>query len=269
MTFTSARNEVLVGKAKNPSMRMISKLPRVAVILLAACLPTLRAQQKSPGEMEIRLLAFTPDLQRTEAFAHDPAAQDTTASVPTPIKSYLNHEFSKVTTQSRRLVFTTKSDRPSMTRPGELIGEVTLPEKTSSALLVFLPGKKDGKAICQILAINDSRQAFPAGSFHTMNLSGLPVKLTLENKPYDFPPGATVLIENPPVREGHVSGMRAFVKQGETWDQVATGLWPHPGQSRGIKLFYQNPASGKIQLRAFDDVAPRAPKEVAGAAPAP
>lgn len=245
---------------------MITKLPRVVAMLSAACLLNANAQQKSPGEIEIRPLAFTPELQKNECFAHDPAAPETAASVPSPVKSYLNHEFSRVLTASRRIVFTSKADRGSMARAGELIGEVTLPEKVSSAVLVFLPGKPDGKAMCQILAINDSRQVFPAGSFHTMNLSAVPVKLTLESKTYDFPPGATVLIENPPVREGQVSGMRAFTKQDEGWKQVATGLWPHPGRTRGIKIFYQNPSTGKIQLRAFDDVAPRAPKDQAVAA---
>lgn len=231
-----------------------------ATVLCAVVLP-LSAQDKPPVTVEIRMLAFTPELQQAEAYAHDPSAPvATAASVPAPIKTYLNHQFSTVVLTSRKIVFTTKRDRASLANEADVIGEVTLPEGVNSAILLFLPGKAGGKSRYQIMAINDSKRAFPAGSFHITNLSPLPVRLILEQKNFEFKPGQTTLIEDPPVRDGQMSGMRTFAFKDNAWMPVSTGLWPHPGPSRSVKVLFQNPTTGSIQLRAFDDVPPRAPQ---------
>lgn len=243
---------------------MIRNLLSVAVLMGTSVL-SLPAQEPAPSKVDIRMLSFTPALQHKEAYAQDPAAGDSGLPVEAPIKCYLNHEFSTVQLKSRKIAFTTKKDPASMTRPGELIGEVTLPEKVKSALLVFLPGKAGGKASSQIMVIDDSKRAFPAGSFSITNLSAFPVRLMLENKNYDFKPGKNILIENPPVREGSMSGMRAFVFKDNKWSPLSTGLWPHPGNSRSLKVLYQDPVTGNVQLRSFDDVAPRPPQETASA----
>jgi hypothetical protein len=232
------------------------------LLMLGATLASVSAQDNPPTTVEVRMLAFTPDLQQKDVFAQDPAAKDGTPSVAAPIKTYLNHQFSTIPLLSRKLAFTTKADHASLTRPGEKIGEVTLPEKVNSAILVFLPGKEPGTS--KIMVIDDSKRAFPAGSFHVTNISPLPVRLVLEQKTYEVPAGGISLIENPPVREGQMSGMRAFAQRGGTWETIATSLWPHPGRARGVKILYQNPTSGKIELRAFDDVPPREPAKPAG-----
>jgi hypothetical protein len=239
---------------------MIRTTISLAAVLSAALLP-LSAQNKPPVTVEIRMLAFSPELQLPEAFAQDPTAPEAAASVPAPIKSYLNHQFSTMTLTSRKIVFTTKPERASLKHDEELIGEVTLPDGVNSAILLFLPGKQGGKGRYQIMAINDSKRAFPAGSFYITNLSPLPVRLMLEQKNFDFKPGQTVLIEDPPVREGDMSGMRTFAFKDNAWAPVSTGLWPHPGTSRSLKVLFQNPTSGNIQMMAFDDVPPRAPRE--------
>lgn len=228
----------------------------LSALFLSASLAVASAQEKPvAAAVEIRMLAFGPEQQRTEAYAQDPLAKEGAASVAAPIKTYLNHQFATIQLSSRKLAFTTKPDRASLTRDGETIATVTLPEKVNSAILVFLPGKDKGTS--RIMAIDDSKGAFPAGSFHVSNLSAVPVRLMLEQKTYELPGGSVTVIQDPPVREGQMSGMRAFAQQGGNWNPVATGLWPHPGRSRGVKIIYQDPATGQIQLSAFDDVPPR------------
>lgn len=226
-----------------------------AVVAAIAALATGASAQ---GKFQARLLGFTPDLRFDLAFAHDPAGEDLAAPVEAPIKGYLNHEFEILELRSRKVVFTTGKDRESMNREGELIGEVTLPANMSSGLLVFLPSNPGAKAKSRVMVIDDSKSAFPVGSFHITNLSGFPVRLMLEKEPFDFTPGKAILIKEPPMRTGMVSGMRAFVNQdGQKWAALSTGLWPHPGTGRCLKFFFQDPATGKVQLRAFDDVPPR------------
>lgn len=245
--------------------RMFSKT-FLALVVLWPSVGQLAAQTPPGAKVEIRMLAFSPDLQKPEAYAHDPAADPTAVSVAAPIKTYLNHQFSNVQLKTRKITFTTKPDRASLTRDGELIGEVTLPDGANSAILLFLPGKPGDKARCQIMAINDSKKAFPAGSYHVTNLSPLPIRMMLEEKNFDFKPGAVMLIEDPPVREGRQTGMRTFAFKDNAWKAIATGLWPHPGNARGVLVLFQDPVTTDVQLRAFDDDPPREP-QAATAAP--
>src|SRR6188768_3415132 len=103
---------------------MISKHLLAVVLLWSSALPVF--SQAPPGtRAEIRLVAFSPDLELEEIFAQDPAAPPTTAAVKTEIKPGLNHEFNTLQLMGRKIVFTKKSDRDSMKRDGELVGEVT------------------------------------------------------------------------------------------------------------------------------------------------
>ncbi|MEO5917889.1 MAG: hypothetical protein ABIS50_26890 [Luteolibacter sp.] len=244
---------------------MISKHLLAAVLLWSSALPVF--SQAPPGtRTEIRLLAFSPDLEMDEIFAQDPAAPPATASVKSAIKGGLNHEFNVFQLMGRKIVFTKKADRESMTREGELVAEVTLPEGVKSAILLAIPPSKDSKALCRILVINDSKRAFPPGSYHVTNLSPLKVRMILEDKNYDFNPSQTVLIEKPPFRPDHSIGMRTFAFKDNTWLQMAASIWSEPGLRRGVLILYPDVASGNVQLRAFDDVLPRAEKEDAAAA---
>lgn len=230
--------------------------------LLFVGLPALQAAT----QCEIRLLAFDPALEMNDVYAQDPAADENAASVPTPIKGYLNHEFATMVLKGRKIVFTTKSDRASLKRPEDLIASVTLPGKVTSALLLFLPPNPGSKAKSQIMVIDDSRRAFPSGSFHVTNLSPAPIRLMLEKKTFEFAPGKSTLIQDIPTRENHMTGMRAWANMNKQWKPVATSLWPHPGRNRSVIVSFLDPNTGNIEFRAFDDVPPRNPQATASAA---
>ena len=224
-------------------------------------LPALQAA----SQFEIRLLAFDPELQTEEAFAHDPAGDENAAPVATPIKGFLNHEFFTVPLAGRKIVFTANKNRTSLKNPEDLIAEVTLPANVTSALLLFLPPNPGAKAKSQIMVIDDSRRAFPPGSFHMTNLSPVPIRLMLEQKTFEFAPGKTTLIQDIPTRENSMTGMRAWALKDKQWKPVATSLWPHPGDRRSVIVAFQDPESGYIHFRAFDDVRPRTPQSTAAA----
>ncbi len=242
--------------------------PRSVVVLLA-CLASsllpLAAQQKTAFRAEIRLLAFQPGQAIDEVYAHDPAAPDpaTAVSVKMPVKSYLNHEFSTVVLTGRRIVFTTQPERASLTQAADLLGEATLPEGVRSAILLCLPAAEGDKVRFRILVIDDSKRAFPAGTFRVSNLSPQLVRIVLEEKTYEFKPGEIQLITDPPVRDGNQSGMKAFAFHDNIWQRIGSGIWPHPGRNRVVQVLFTNPTTGQVQLRAYDDVPPREPAAVA------
>lgn len=223
---------------------------------LATLLLPLSAQQPA-ARVELRLLAFQSDQATDEAYLHDPAAPAATAAIKVAVRSYLNHEFASIALTGRRLVFTTKPDGVSAERAAELLGETVLPEGLRSAILLFLPAPANSKAHSRILVIDDSKRAFPAGSFHVGNLSPQPVRIVLEEKSYDFKPGQTQLISDPPMRAGKQSGMKAFAFQANGWQRIGSGIWPHPGKNRVVQILFENTITHQVQLRAYDDVPPR------------
>jgi len=214
-----------------------------------------QANAASGEVFTVRLLSFTPGSRVDEVFIQDPIAPDA-APVPSEIKSYLNDQSTSVTLKSRKVAFTLKRERSSLKTDGELLGEVTLPEKSRSVICLFLPGKVGDKSRFQIMPISDTKTDFPVGSFHVTNLSPLPVRIQLENKPYDFRPGQVVIIQNPPLRDGSQSAMRTFAFKNNQWQPVSAGIWPAAGRSRKLMILYANPANGNIQMNAFDDVPP-------------
>ena len=235
----------------------------LAMIAMALFQPLL-SQETPQVRVELRLLAFSQDIQPTEVYMQDPAAAVDAPSVKVKIQTYLNEDFFPATLRGRKVAFTTKPDHASLTRQGELVGEVTIPEAGDSAILIFLPNKT-GKAMYQIMPILDSKKVFPAGSFNVTNISPFPIRLMLEGKNFDFRPGQPILIENPPVRSSGQIGMRAFAFRDEKWNPISTGLWPHPGNARGVMVLFQDPKSKDVQLQAFDDVPPRVDKPVTAA----
>ena len=237
-------------------------MPPAILCGLTAMLLPLAAQQPTL-RVELRLLAFQSDQAADEVYLHDPAAPAATAAVKVAIKSYLNHEFASVALTGRRLVLTTKPDGGSAGRAAELLGETVLPEGMRSAILLFLPAPADSKAHSHILVIDDSKRAFPAGSFRVDNLSPQPVRIVLEEKTYNFKPGEIQLITDPPVRAGKQSGMKAFAFHDNAWQRIGSGIWPHPGKNRVVQVLFENTDTHQVQLRAYDDVPPREP------APAP
>jgi hypothetical protein len=242
----------------------------LATVLAAASISIAAAQAPAPViQAKVRLLAFTPELSKPEVYAHDPAAAADILGVKTEIKSYLNHQSCLVATRSKKVVFTTKPDHASIGRQGELIGEASLPATGNSALMVFLPGKPGDKATNLVMAVDDSKRAFPPGSFHITNISPQVVRLKLEKTQYDFTPGKTLLISDPPIGENHQAGMEASVQKGNAWSPVASGFWPIPKSGRNLALIFQNPATGRIALHSFDDVPPPSDSAAQGTASSP
>lgn len=231
-------------------------------MLWSSALPSF-AEPAPTIHAEIRLLAFSSDFVMDEVFAQDPAATPTAASVKTSVRSGLNHEFTTLQLTGPKIVFTKKADRESMTREGELVGEVSMPDGVKSAILLLIPPAKESKALCRIMAINDSKRAFPAGSYFATNMSPLKVRMILQEKNFDFNPSQTMLIEHPPMNADHQIGMETFAFKDNAWLQMAASIWSDPGKRRTVLIFYPDVATGYVQLRAFDDVMPRTEVEAA------
>jgi hypothetical protein len=232
--------------------------------LLLLLLLTGASSQISPGqsnpppnrEVHLRLLAFDTNTVPAESFANDPAAPTPTPGIPAPIKGYLNHEDLTLKLYGNEITFSKSGKIEELKRPEFQLGKVNLPQTSSQFMLIFLPAAKD---TFRVLALDDSIKEFPLGSYRIISLSSLPVKLTLEDKSYEFKPGQSSLITDPPVQANQHSAMYAYAQADGKWQRIGSGLWPHPGLKRSVQIFFDNPESQQTELRGFRDVSPPAP----------
>ena len=245
---------------------MRSAPPLVVLACLAPVFLPLAAHAATSVRAELRLLAFQPDQAIDEAFAHDPTAPPPAANaapaagVKVPVKSYLNHEFAAVVLTGRRIVLTTRPERESLTRADELLGEATLPDGVRSAILLCLPAAPGDKARFRILVIDDSKRAFPAGTFRVSNLSSQPVRIVLEDKTYQFKPGEIQLITDPPVRAGNQSGMKAFAFHDDVWQRIGSASGPIPAKTVSCQSSSPTPAPARSNCAPTTTCRPASPR---------
>lgn len=210
--------------------------------------------QPPPGRtVHLRLLAFDSESIPPESFAFEAVSPKPVAGIPAPIKSYLNHEFLSLQIAGNDIVFSKSSKPEDKGSPDSLIGKVSLPKTADHFLLIFLPGADH---TYRILPLDDSIKDFPLGSYRVISLSSFPVKMTLEDKAYDFKPGQSIVIADPPVQANNHSAMNAYRQIDGKWQQIRSGLWPAPGKKRSVQIFYDVPGGQETDLRAFRDVSP-------------
>jgi hypothetical protein len=222
--------------------------------LLAVALAT---QTISVGrEVTLRLLAFDTATIPAESFVFDPAAAQPEPGVEAPIKGYLNHEGVTLQLGGNDLVFSKSSKVEDANDASLQLAKVTLPKTGRNFMLIFLPA---GNERFRVLAVDDSVSEFPLGSYRVINLSRVPVRLSLEKKIFEFKSGQSQLITEPPVQANNHSAMYAFAEIDGKWQRIGSGLWPHPGLKRSVQIFFDNPDSAQTELRGFRDIAPPKP----------
>lgn len=217
------------------------------------------AQNPEPGRtVHLRLLAFDNTKAPAESFIFDPAAPTPAPGLEAPVKGYLNHEKVTLNMFGNKLVFSKSRNFEDLKNKETKLAQVELPRTGNHFMLIFLP-LVGGDVPFKILPLDDSVRGFPLGSYHVINLSQSPVRLTLEKKPYNFKPGQNSVITDPPVQENQHSAMYAFVIANGKLERIGSNLWPHPGKKRSIQIFFDSPTSRRTELRGFRDISPPAP----------
>ncbi|MES2661519.1 MAG: hypothetical protein V4689_23070 [Verrucomicrobiota bacterium] len=237
---------------------------RLRYLLFLALTSTAFAQGQSSATREVflRLLAFDITAVPPESFALDPAAPPPVTPLAAPIKGYLNHEGTTLKLYGNEIIFSKSANAEDAKKTELHLAKVNLPKTGNRFILVFLPS---GNNTYRVLPLSDTVKDFPLGSYRVISLSRLPIKLTLEDKPYEFNPGDSKLIEDPPVQANNHSAMYCFAQKDGKWQKIAAGLWPHPGKKRSVEVFFDNPETQQTELRGFKDISPPS----ASSAPAP
>jgi hypothetical protein len=227
-------------------------------LLFFALIMTAVAQDsgKNAREVYLRLLAFDHTTLPPETFFFDLAAPQPQPGLKAEIKGYLNHEGMKLQIFGNELLFSKSSKTEDAGKSELQVAKVNIPKSGNRFILVFLPGQDQ---TYRVLPLDDSIKEFPLGSYRVISLSRFPVKLTLEGKSYEFKPGQSSLITDPPVQANNHSAMYAFTEINGKWERIGSNLWPHPGRKREVQIFFDNPASRTTELRGFKDISPPVP----------
>ena len=207
-------------------------------------------------EVHLRLMAFDNTTIPAESYLFDPASSQPAAGIAAPIKGYLNHEDVVAQLLGNEIVFS-KSMKAEDAKKAELqLAKVTLPKTGSRFMLIFLPAANQ---TFRVLPLDDTTREFPLGSYRVISLSSFPVKLTLEDKAYEFKPGQSTIISDAPVQENHHSAMYAYSQIDGKWQRIGSSLWPELGKKRSVQIFFDNPLSKQTELRGFRDISPPVP----------
>lgn len=216
--------------------------------------------ENSARTARVRSLTFQIQKPMPELFAHSVAiaSESEPQGQATKPLNYLNHESESIRMHGDQLVFTTDADRKSMNDPAKVMARVKLADSLDSAILLWVPsGAEPGSPPFRILPIDDSTKAFPRGSLKVVNLSSKPFRLMLEKQKFDLRAGSIQTIEDPPTGERNASAMHAFTLEGDKWQRVGAGLWPHPGTKRVLQIAYLDPSSKQLQIRGIRDISVR------------
>lgn len=221
------------------------------VIAIAAAISWALPAAGAPEEYRVRALSLLPTAP-AEVHLHDAGGKGS-AGVVHP-KSFLNHEYELLKTKGGPVVLTTKADPGSAKVEGDVVGECELPSKPGSYILLMLPDDAS-PAKSKVVVVDSSAKAFPPGSFKVMNFTTTPVKIELEGKAFEFPPGEAKLIEKAPMGENQTAGMRASYERDGKWTTISSGVWPSPGEKRVLQVLIESGANKRVELRGIRDVA--------------
>ncbi|QJE97302.1 hypothetical protein [Luteolibacter luteus] len=244
-------------KIRNLALLALS-LISVSAVQAQQPAPAAPGQQAPAPDQGIRVrgLAFQLATTPTDVFVHDAVPAPGILGAKLDLKVYLNHEFSLLPIRGKSVVITKSSDPASVKDTASVLAKATLPDNFKNGIFMFLPGSgATGATPYRVLVIDDSTRAFPRGSYKVMNLSPATVRIQLEKETFEFKSGEMKLIEDPPTGENQSSGMRAFSQLGSQWQKIGSGIWPHPGDKRGLQVLFENPGTKQIQLQGIRDVA--------------
>lgn len=230
----------------------------IAACLFSALTPGASGQEAAPKKeaekgRHIRGLSFRLEDKLDEVYCWG----DKVPGVKIEVKNYLNDIAGYLPFDgSTDLVLTNSPDPKSVQDPAAVLAKVKFQPAIKSAVFMILPGtRKEGDPKYRVLVLEDGVGEFPPGSLKLMNLSPAAVRMQLENQNFDVKSGEIRLIKNPPTGENHNAAMSVFYMKGDKWQMFGNSAMVAPDKARVFEVFFENPASGKVEMRGIRDVA--------------
>ncbi len=120
----------------------------------------------------------------------------------------------------------------------------------SNPLIVVHPGGKDGGLAYHSKVIEMEPGKFPLGSYHLVNLSPNPVRITHEGVIIELQSdGGQVFI--PDHAAGESLAMRMDYKAGENWVQLSSAPWASRNDRRTLVCFQLDAATKRMNVKSI------------------
>ncbi len=130
-------------------------------------------------------------------------------------------------------------------------------------IIVFVPASASTGLAYQILAFDDSEEAFPMGSTLTFNFAATPVKFVVGEHRKEILPGAKAVIPQALMRNAtnQCPVEISFAQPDKSWRAVSSTRWISTTERRSLAISFVHPVSGKSMVNCYQDLPPwRLPK---------
>lgn len=138
-----------------------------------------------------------------------------------------------------------------------VLAAAQIPASVQRCMLVITPAPKGAKLPYQMVAFNDSPQAFPFGESRILNTTIVPMAMEAGSSKVSVPPGAFVAIKSvKDVNQFKMAQTNFYMKSGESWLPVSERQIQYLDTMRRIFIVYVTPGSTSAMVRTIIDHEP-------------
>lgn len=212
-------------------------------------LSTFSARGQEPRTIDVRSLCFKASAGvKSLTVAGDPKGE---SIVDFKLKRYLQTKQEKLTLTNNQIFIGPDGG-------GEFgsWGSISIEPNLTEVLLLFLPTGQTTKPY-KVIPFDDSVKSFPLGSFQIINLSPNALRLIVGKKPFQLKRGERTTISKFQNKKanGQVAYYAFYQNEGD-WKRLSSGFWDVVPRKRNLQIAYQNPKSGRLEMRGFEDGLP-------------
>jgi hypothetical protein len=221
---------------------ILTIIPQLAALLSAAePLPQVTASFYAFG--------YVPGHEKVEIMTGADAYQEvqlSTANIVGPVKAVAVNGTIRI------------CDKP-VTAEGKIthpmLATAKVPTGIARALVILFPAPKDSKEPYRSLVLNHDLQDFPLGVYRMINISPHPIRGAIARDYVEAKPGGVANLE-PAGEPGAVVPVRfEFFDQGR-WNLLTETRCAIRKDRRWLTCVYQDPASGRMNIRSIPDRTP-------------
>lgn len=138
-----------------------------------------------------------------------------------------------------------------------VLAAAQIPASMQRCMLIITPAPKGAKLPYQMVAFNDSPQAFPFGESRVLNTTIVPMAMEAGSTKVSVPPGAFVALKSvKDVNEYKMAQTNFYMKSGESWLPVSERQIQYLDTMRRIFIVYVTPGSTSALVRTIIDHEP-------------
>ena len=153
--------------------------------------------------------------------------------------------------------FTSMTGRSPLRAGSPVLATAKVPKGIQRALVIQLPASKGAAEPYRSLVLNHDLQDFPLGVYRLINISPHPIRGAIAHNFVEAKPGGIANLE-PAGEPGAIAPMRFEFFEQDRWKLLSVTRCAIRKDRRWLTCIYQEPATGRMNIRSIPDRAPTA-----------